>query len=82
MIIIKTKVLRPTNHKGTRIKAEANGWIATIPYPHHKSYELAHYEAVKALIIKHNLEWDISNMGYGSDNEGYYFTFSSSIIKD
>ena len=82
MIIIKTKVLSPTNHKGTRIKAEANGWTVTIPYPSHESYELAHYEAVKALIIKHNLEWDISNMGYGSDNEGYYFTFNSSIIKD
>lgn len=82
MVIIKTKVLQETNHNGTRIKASANGWTATIPYPHHKSYELAHYEAVKALIEKNNLEWDISNMGYGSDNDGYYFTFSSSIINE
>jgi hypothetical protein len=42
---------------------------------------MAHYEAVKALIEKHNLDWDIDNMGYGSDNEGYYFTFSSSVIE-
>lgn len=82
MVIIKTKVLSATNHNGTRIKATANGWTATIPYPHNESYELAHYEAVKALIEKHNLEWDIENMGYGSDNEGYYFTFSSSVIKE
>ena len=81
MVIIKTKYLSATNTRGSRIKAEANGFTVTIPYPHHESYELAHYEAVKALIEKHNLEWDIDDMGYGSDNEGYYFTFSSSVIK-
>lgn len=81
MVIIKTKVLPPTNHRGTRIKASANGFTATIPYPYHESYELAHFEAVKALIIENNLDWDIEGMGYGSDNEGYYFTFSSSVIK-
>lgn len=82
MVIIKTKYLNPTNVRGARIKAEANGWTATIPYPHHESHELAHYEAVKALIEKHQLEWDISKMGYGSDNAGYYFTFSSSVLSD
>jgi len=80
MVIIKTKYLGATNSRGSRIKAEANGWSATIPYPHHLSYEFAHFEAVKALVKKHNLDWDITNMGYGSDNHGYYFTFSNSVI--
>ena len=82
MVIIKTKYLSATNYRGSRIKASANGFTVTIPYPHHESYEMAHYDAVKALIAKHNLDWNISNMGYGSDNEGYYFNFSSSIINN
>ena len=81
MVIIKTKCLRPTNHNGTRIKASANGFTATIPYPHAESYEIAHFEAVKALVAKHNLDWDITNMGYGSDNDGYYFTFKHSVMQ-
>ena len=81
MIIIKTKYLNPTNVRGARIKAIANGWTVTIPYPHEHSHELAHFEAVKALIEKHHLDWDVDHMGYGSDNDGYYFTFSNSIVK-
>ena len=81
MVIIKTKHLSPTNSRGARIKAEANGFTVSIPYPYNESYALAHYEAVKALIAKHNLDWDISNMGYGSDDSGYYFTFSTSTLK-
>lgn len=80
MVIIKTKVLRPTNTHGTRIKATANGFIATIAYPHADSYEKAHFKAVQALVEKHNLDWDISNMGYGSDNDGYYFTFKHNVM--
>ena len=82
MVIIKTKYLSPTNYLGSRIKASANGFSVTIPYPYYESNELAYYEAVKALIAKHNLDWNINNMGYGSDNEGYYFTFSSSIVNE
>lgn len=81
MVIIKTKVLRPTNTRGARIKAEANGFTATIAYPYAKSYEMAHFEAVKWLVIKNELDWDISDMGYGSDNDGYYFTFKHSTIE-
>ena len=81
MTIIKTKFLGPTNSRGSRIKAMANGFTVTIPYPYAKSYEMAaHYEAVKALVEKHNLDWDISNMGYGSDEYGYYFTFKHSTL--
>jgi hypothetical protein len=80
MTIIKTKYLSPTNTRGARIKAMANGFNVSIPYPYQLSHELVHFEAVKALITKHNLDWNISNMGYGSDNDGYYFTFASSTI--
>ena len=82
MVIIKTKYINPTNTRGSRIAAEANGWKVSIPYPHELSGEMVHYEAVKALIKKHQLDWDITKMGYGSDNQGYYFTFSSSVLPE
>ena len=82
MVIIKTKYLSATNTRGSRIAAEANGWKVSIPYPHELSGEMVHYEAVKALIEKHQLDWDITKMGYGSDNQGYYFTFSSSVLPE
>jgi hypothetical protein len=81
MVIIKTKFLSPTNTKGARIKASANGMSVTIPYPYAKSHEFVHYEAVYCLVEKYALDWDISNMGYGSDNEGYYFTFKNSVME-
>jgi len=80
MIIIKTKYLSPTNTKGGRIKAYANGFTATISSSSPLSYEKLHFEAVKKLVADNNLDWDISNMGYGGDNDGYYFTFSNSVM--
>ena len=80
MVIIKTKALSATNTRGTRIQASANGFKATISYPYALSYEKCHFEAVKALVAKHSLPWDITNMGYGSDNDGYYFTFNHSTM--
>ena len=80
MVIIKTKALHATNTRGTRIQASANGFKATISYPYALSYEACHFEAVKALVAKHELPWDISNMGYGSDDDGYYFTFNHSTM--
>jgi hypothetical protein len=80
MVIIKTKVLSATNTRGPRIKASANGFTVSIPYPYYHCLELAHFEAVKALVAEHALDWDISNMGYGSDNDGYYFTFKHSVM--
>ena len=81
MVIIKTKTLPATNTRGTRIKASANGYEATIPYPYEESGVNCHYKAVQALIEKNNLEWDISNMGWGSDTDSYYFTFKHSVLK-
>ena len=57
MISIQTKYIPATHTKGSRIKAyTSSGFTATIPYPHAESYELAHFEAVKALVAKHQLE--------------------------
>lgn len=80
MVIIKTKYLRPTNTKGGRIKATANGFSAIISSSSPLSYEKLHFEAVKKLVNDNNLDWDIDNMGYGSDDNGYYFTFSNSVM--
>ena len=83
MIAIHTKFIGASNTKGDRIKAyTANGLSVIIPYPYSESYELAHFEAVKALVAKHNLEWDLSDMRYGdsADGRGYVFCFDNSKV--
>jgi hypothetical protein len=83
MIAIHTKCLSATNSRGTRIKAyTASGFEATIHYPYKESGAFAHFEAVKALVKKHNLDWDLNNMGFGlsADGKGYSFTFNCSKI--
>ena len=83
MIAIHTKFIGPTNNRGSRIKAyTVSGFSATIPYPYELSYENCHFEAVKALVAKHKLDWDLSNMRYGdsADGKGYSFCFDSSIV--
>jgi hypothetical protein len=57
-----------------------NKFSVTIPYPYELSYEVCHFQAVKALVAKHDLQVDIDNMGYGSDDNGYYFTFKHSVM--
>lgn len=79
--VMKTKVLRPTNTQGARIKASANGFNVVIPFPDGDGVT-PHYKAVQALIKKHNLNWDISTLNYGSDNDGYYFAFHYSTVTD
>ena len=76
MRVIITTYLRPTNHRGSRIKATAGKLTATIAWDYSLDTMLNHYEAVKALQKKHHAEilWDISDMGYGSDENHYYFT--------
>ena len=83
MIAIHTKFISPTNTRGARIKAyTCSGFTATIPYPYDKSYEVVHFEAVKELIKKNNLDWDLSDMRYGdsADGKGYVFCFNHSIV--
>jgi len=80
MIIIKTKYLSATNTQGARIKASANRVSHTICYDYALDGVELHYSAVVALIKKHNLDWDVSTMAYGSDNVGYYFAFPQSTV--
>ena len=81
MNVIKTKYIAPSNTRGSRIKASMNKFSVSIPYPHEFNYdELSHFQAVKALVLKHDLQVDIDSMGFGSDDNGYYFTFKHSVI--
>lgn len=83
MIAIHTRYLPATNYKGSRIKAyTSSGFTATISYPHELSYELAHFEAVRALIEKHKLSWDTTRMRFGdsADGKGYVFCFDASRV--
>ena len=83
MIAIHTKFIFPTNTRGARIKAyTSSGFTATIPYPYAKSHEYCHFEAVKELIKKNNLDWDLTDMRYGdsADGKGYVFCFNHSIL--
>lgn len=89
MIAIHTKTIPASNTRGTRIKAytygfgDHKGFTATIAYPYAESYELAHFEAVKELVKKNQLDWDLSDMRYGTsaDGNGYSFCFNHSIVK-
>jgi hypothetical protein len=83
MIAIQTKYLQVTNTKGSRIKAwTSNGQSVTVSYDHAFSHELVHFQAVKALIAKHKLDWDLSDMRYGGTEDGYVFCFAHSIVKE
>jgi len=89
MIAIHTKCIPVTNTRGTRIKAytvgsgSIKGFEATIPYPYSESYELAHFEAVKALVAKHSLDWCLDDMRFGdsADGKGYTFCFDASKVQ-
>lgn len=81
MIAIETKYLGPTATKGSRIKAyTCNGHSATIEYNYSLSNEKLHFESVKALKEKYDLDWDVSEMTYGGTDQGYVFTFPESTI--
>lgn len=81
MIAIQTKYLGPTDTKGARIKAfTCNGHSATIDYDYALNDEKLHFEAVKALVAKNKLRWNISKMTYGGTKNGFVFTFPQSTI--
>lgn len=83
MIAIQTKYINPTNTRGARIKAwTESGFSATIPYPHEYSHELCHFQAVKALVAKHNLDWDLNGMRFGGVEKGYVFCFDVSKVQE
>lgn len=71
-VAVETKYLCPTNTKGARIKAFANGHSATISYPYDLSGMHCHAEAVKVLCKK--LGWH-GDMLSGATKTGYVFVF-------
>lgn len=82
MIAIETKYLSPTNSRGSRIKAfTSSGFSVSIPYQHELSHEKLHFEAVKALVKKYDLDWNLDNMRYGGTKHGYIFCFDQSIVE-
>jgi len=84
MIAIHTRYIGASNTRGSRIKAyTTTGLTATINYPHEYSFEVCHFQAVKALVAKHSLEWCLDNMRHGdsSDGKGYTFCFDASKVQ-
>lgn len=82
MIAIQTKYIGPTNTRGSRIKAwTSSGFSVTISYPHELSHELCHFEAVKSLVEKHKLDWDLADMRFGGTERGYVFCFAAAIVE-
>ncbi len=90
MIAIHTKYFGPTNTRGSRIKAYTcsffnnnnKGFTVSVPYDHALSGVDVHFEAVKALVAKHKLDWNLEAMRYGdsADGKGYSFCFDASKV--
>jgi hypothetical protein len=88
MVGIHTKYIAPSNVRGSRIKAytadwgDCKGFSVTIPYDHSLDGVNVHFKAVKALVEKHNLDWNLDGMRYGdsSDGRGYSFCFDCSKV--
>ena len=89
MQAIHTKYIGPSNSRGSRIKAYTaggmgrKGFTATIAYPYQLSGEMAHFEAVKALIEQNGLDWNTDGMRYGdsADGRGFSFCFDCSKVE-
>jgi len=88
MLGITTKYISASDTKGSRIKATVWNWVKnkpesiTISYPHGLSGELCHFEAVKALTKKLDLQVSLENMRFGGLENGYCFCFESSIVRE
>ena len=83
MIAIQTKYIGPTHTKGSRIKAwTANGHSVTISASLEYCNEKRYFQAVKALVAKYKLDWDLSDMRYGGTEDGYVFCFAHSTVKE
>jgi len=77
---IQTKFIGPTNSRGARIKAYTASWgdmrglSITVPFSYELREEERHWEAVKALISKHDLKWGREfAIGASVDGRGYVF---------
>ena len=86
MKAVQTKYLGPTNTKGSRIKAWADGWGSKIiSYPHEYNSDRAHYEAALALLAQVNLHnahpIDPPTISGGLPNGDMCFCFKDSEIR-
>lgn len=72
---IQTKFIPCSNTRGSRVKATtSSGLSATVSFDHGLRSEEAHWEAVKALLAKHDLNWgDKFAIGSSIDGKGYVF---------
>ena len=76
MKAITTKYLGPTNFRGSRIKAYAEGGnTITISYPYELSGQAVHEKAAVALCEK--MKWPGELIG-GATDKGYVFVFKDS----
>ena len=82
MRAIYTTYLRPTNTRGSRIKAYTLGGLSVVvDFDYALSEEARHFQAVKALVDKYNLtEWPINDMCSGDAPGGYVFCFRQSKV--
>jgi len=81
---IITKYLSPTNTKGSRIKATVPNttFSVIVPYDHSYSFEMVHFEAVKALIKKYSLNWIFTPLRCASLDNGDSYVFLSAGMID
>ena len=76
MKAIQTRYLGPTNYRGSRIKAFAEGVKSlTIPYPYELSGDAVHRKAAEALCDRMGWAGDLACGGL--PNGDYAFTFAS-----
>jgi hypothetical protein len=81
MVAIQTRYIGPTNTRGSRIKAWTDtGFSVTIGYDYGLDDEARHFKAVKEMVSKHNLDWDLKDMRCGGTKNGFVFCFSHSIV--
>lgn len=76
MIAITTKYLGPTDTKGSRIVASANGHRLVVGFNHASSN--AHAEAAVALVRKMGWEWGATALIEGYTDTGRVYVFDNS----
>ena len=73
MSIIRTKYLKPTDHKGERIRASIGPDAVTLPYDYALSGSVNHKSAAHALATKLGLEGRWARYTDHATGDGYVF---------